>query len=285
MPASKIFTISSGTTPDEQNLVRELEAFIVSGVGAWTLLDIAVDTGIENNRVYFSDGSQPGFYDRFYGRVQAVSDSLRFTAMAFYDVPSQTEYNPITNANTRVNTGTSSINYWFIGNEDFVHVVVSGTAGQLHGGFGLWETYYLPFHDRRPFLSFGQLSEGQTFESTIRVRSYGPGAWETPQTTVLSGTVRDYESRHNTLLTRGTVQPRTNEPRFFEPVFYTDADRGLYEVRGEIPGLFIVGGAPYTHGNIVTVTGTFGQQGSYFIHKNTDDISWAIGPIFTTYSG
>jgi hypothetical protein len=280
MPVNKNFTLTSGTATSEQDLLSRLETFIVTSLGEWVLVATPVNTGTDLRKIFYSDGSGP----RFYIHLRATADSLRWAAMTDYRVSGDVQYNSVgsvtdTSLNSLIDTGSSSMTYWFMGNEDFIHVVVSGVSEELHGGFGLWDSYYDPVFDPYPFLVFGQTDESHTFATTDRLRSYGVGAWVTPVNTTLSGTSVAYRAAHNTRLASASPNSRSNSPKFFEPVFYNNATANREEVRGEVPGLYLVGGVPYSLGNVVTVTGTAGQEGDYFIFKLTDNNTWAVGPI------
>jgi len=286
MPVSYSFTIASGTAADEQDLLQDLGNFLTNSLGTWNLVATPVDTPTDLRQVYSSTGSAPGLYPIFYIHLRATSDQLRYAAMTDYKVAGDIQYNSVgsvtdTSQNSYVDTGNSSIAYWFVGNEDFVHVVVSGTSEECHGGFGLWNSYFQISHDPIPFLVFGQNSETQTFSNTDRLRSYRIGAWVTPVDTTLSGSSGFYRAAHNSRLSNASPNVRSGAPKLFELPFYTNEVARLEEVRGEVPGLYYVGGAPYSLGHVTTITGTIGQVGDYFIYKLTDDNTWALGPIIT----
>lgn len=286
--ANTNFTISSGTYNTEQELGLELDYFLTESISGWSKVKEIANSPTDLNIAYFSDGSSIGFFDRLYVRIQAITDVLSFNVLSFFDDVTDTDFDKIggTSNQTEVLASTSSGTYWFIGNTDAVHVVVNSSLGPLHGGFGFWETYYPRLEDPKPFYVFGQTAQSQTFESALRLESYGPRSWGKSMSVTASGVGRAYSAAHPTAISQGALNPRSGEPKFIEPIFYTVDSFPSYEIRGEVPGLYMCGGAPYIHGNIVTVTGTPGTVvGDYFIHKHTDIISWAIGPLVLTVTG
>lgn len=284
------FTLVSGTYGSEQDLLLELSYFMTQLIDGWTEIKIVDDAYATNvNIAFFSDGSQVGIYDRFYVRAQGISDSLRFNVLSGFDASTDTDHDAIggTGNETELLTGTSSGTYWFIGNADAIHVVVDSVGdGTLHGGFGHWLTYYSRPEDPKPFYVFGQTAQSQTFAGALRLESYGPRSWGNSMSATDSGSGAAYEAPHPVEIANGSPNPRSGQPKLIEPVFYTDVTFPSYEIRGEVPGLYMCGGEPYNHGNVVTVTGTPGTTtGDYYIHKHTNDLTWAVGPITTTTSG
>lgn len=277
------FTLTSGVYADEQALLAALDGFLVDDIGRWVRLKVVTDSPTDKNIAYYADGTHPALYERFYLRMRATSDNLRVYGMSYFDTATNTDYDAFggTSNETELPTGTSSGTYWFLGNYDNVHVVIRDVAGNTyHGGFGCWRTYYNRLEDPKPFYVFGQTASGQTFQSADRLESYGPQSWGTSFSVAVSGTARAYRAQHPTEVAYGTPNPRSGYPRLMEPVFYTAAVFPSSEVRGEVPGLYLCGGSPYTHGNLVTISG--GEQnprGVYFIHKHADDIAWALGPV------
>lgn len=281
------FTLVSGTYADEQALLTELDFFLTQTIQGWTQVKVVADTASDKNIAYYTDGSNPGFYDRMWMRIRATGDELRFNGMSLFDPVTDTDSDFFGGSSQAymIKTGTSSGTYWFMANKDAVHVVVDHLDNNYrHGGFGHWNSYYNRFEDPKPFYLFGQTAQSQTFQSAFRLGSYGPHSWGTSYDTVGSGNGRAYEAAHPSDVAYGTPNPWTGEPKLLEPVFYCDGTFKYYEVRGEIPGLYMCGGAGYDFGNLVTISGTPGTvPGTYFWYKHTDDTCWAIGPV--TVSG
>jgi len=282
------FTLSSGIYTDEQHLLAELDFFLTQTVTGWSQAKVLSDTVTDKNIVYYTDGSDVSFYDRFWVRIQAINDELWFTGMSSFDTTSDTEYDPFGgNSNSyMLKAGTASGTYWFMANKDAVHIVVDHLDGNYrHGGFGHWLSYFNRFEDPKPFYVFGQTLQGQTFSSASwRLVSYGPRSWGTSYSATSSGVERVYESLHPTDVQYGTPNPRSGEPKLLEPVFYTDSSFPYFEVRGEVPGLYLCGGYGHSFSELVTISGTLGTtSGTYFWYKDTDSVCWAIGPV--TISG
>lgn len=282
------FTLVSGTYVDEQGLLGELDFFLTQTIQGWTQVEVIADTASDKNIAYYTDGSDPGFYDRFWLRIQGISNELRFNGLSLFNADTDTDSDVFggTESETELRVGTSSGIYWFVANKDAVHIVVDHLDGNTrHGGFGLMLTYYDVLEDPKPFYVFGQTAQSQTF-NTIRMRAYGSGAWGKTYSTSLSGIARDHEAPHPVLISKGTPNPRSGEPKLVEPVFFANATFGAYEVHGEIPGLYMCGGTGFDHGDITLISGTLGTvSGTYFIHKHTNDISWAIGPVTVSGEG
>ena len=281
------FTIASGIYDDEQDLLSWIDFFIVNELKGWKRIKTITNTPTDVNRAYYGDGEAVGAYDRMYLRLQATSNVLRMYVMSDFIEASNTDVFPFGGLSneTELPTGTSSGIFWFIGNKDAVHIVLDHlpTGQTYHAGFGLWESYYTIPEDPKPFYVFGQTAQSQTFESAARLESYGPGSWGTSLDENTKGTARTYFAAHPTQIQRGSPNPRCGEPKLIEPVFYTSSVFGSHEVRGEVPGLYMCGGSPFDHGNIISLSGTLDVDvGEYFIHKHTDAISWAIGPIVST---
>lgn len=282
---STAFTIASGIFIDEQDLLGHLDTFMTSTIGGWTQVKVITDTAGDKNIAYTGIGSSPGTYDTNHVRLRATSNNLEFHVLSLFDPATDTDSDDVNDASGEGQIPiTTSGTYWFIGNEDTVHISIEyiGAGTTYHGGFGTWITYYSEEEDPKPYFLFGHSASSATFADTDRCRSYGPFSWgssgESAGTTY-SGTSRNYRSEHNTQLNVAAPQPRTGEPYLFEPIFYHSSNFEFAEVRGEIPGLFIVGGSSYGHGNIITVSGIGSINGDYYIHKYDDNTCWAIGKI------
>lgn len=277
------FTLVSGVYQDEQDLLFELDLFLTQTIQGWTQVKVVTDTASDKDIAYYSDGSAPGVYDRLWIRLRATGDELRPLASSNFLTATDTSSDPLGDAGdfTEMTTGTSSGIYWFAANKDAVHVVVDHLDGNTrHGGFGLWSTCYTALEDPKPFYVFGQTAQNQTFASALRLQSYGPHSWGLTIDTTNSGTVRPYEASHPIEIANGTTNPRTGELKLVEPVFYTDSNFLYHEVRGEVPGLYMCGGENLTHGQLIEINDTLGTiSGTYFIHRHTDALSWAIGPV------
>lgn len=285
-----IFTLVSGTFSSEQDLLSELDFFITQTVGGWVQDKVLTDISTDKNIAYYTDGSIPGFYDRCWVRIRATDDEIQFNGLSGFDSGTDTDYDQFggEGGNTGLPVGTTSGIYWFAANEDVVHIVIDRASDSTtyHGGFGYFDTYYSRQEDPKPFYVFGQTATEQTFENAIRLEGFGPQSWGTTFSVVSSGTGRGYEAAHPALLANGTPNPRSGEPKLIEPVFFTDTTSTYYEVRGEVPGLYMCGGLGYTHGSFATITGTLGTfAGKYFVHKHTDIVAWAIGPVTVSGEG
>lgn len=281
------FTLVSGTYTDEQDLLSELDFFIVNTIGGWTRVKTIADTATDKNIAYYSDGSVPGDYDRFWLRIQAASNQLRFYGMSYFDAGSETGSDTFggTNQQTPLTVSTSSGIYWLAANEDSVHVLIerSSDSLSLHGGFGLFSTYHTSSLDPKPFYVFGQASLDSTFVDN-RLQAYGPRSWGSDYNTTFSGTIRNYNAAHPTHLQYGAPNPRSGYLKLVEPVFYAAATFGALEVRGEVSGLYMCGGLGATTGAVVEVNFMAPTvSGMYLMHRHSDTYTWAIGPV--TVSG
>jgi hypothetical protein len=280
------FTLVSGTYSDEQDLLRELDFFMTQTVGGWVQATVITDTATDLQIAYYTDGSVVGFYDRCWVLLRGTADEFRLYGVSDWDGVSTTDGFGGNSDNIEVPVGAGGGTYWFMVNYDAVHVVIErdSDSNTYHCGCGHFVSYYSRQEDPKPFYVFGQTEVEQTFESAVRMQGYGPQSFGTSFSVLASGLSYGYEAAHPVLIAKGTPNPRSGEPKLIEPVFYTD-DTSLYrEVRGEVPGLYMCGGAGYNHGSFMTITGTLGTTaGNYFVHKHTDAVAWAIGP--TTVSG
>jgi hypothetical protein len=282
------FTLVSGTYTDEQHLLFELDFFIVETIGGWNRVKVVTDTATDKNIAYYTDGSLPGEFDRFWMRIRATADELRFNAMSLFDPSSDTDSDAFGGGagHTEMTLTTSSGTYWFAANEDAVHVLVERASDglSLHGGFGYFVSYYSAAQDPKPFYAFGQTALNITFSSHDRLYAYGPHSWGLAYSPTYSGTARSYFATQPSQIQYGTPNPRSGQPKLVEPVFYSDATFGAEEVRGEVPGLYMCGGTGLLTGNLITIDRMPPTvSGSYLIHRHTDATSWAIGPV--TVSG
>ena len=280
------FTLVSGTYADEQALLGELDLFIVNTIGSWTREKVITDVATDKNIVYYTDGSETGVYDRLWVRIQATGDDLRFNTMSRFDSGTDTDYDAFggSEASFDIEVSSTSGIYWFAANEDSVHVLVNTGTETRHGGFGHLLTCHTPTIDPKPFYVFGQTTASQLFSDADRTAMYGPHSWGTSYNATLSGTYRYYEANHPPEIAHGTPNPRSGEPKLVEPLFFTDSVFGSYEVRGEMPGLFMCGGVGITTGSIININvDPTTVSGSYLVHKYSDTYAWAIGPV--TVSG
>lgn len=279
------FVMTSGVYTDEQDLASKLDTFMITTISGWNQIEIITNTATDRDTAYYGIGSTPGEYDRSYVRVRGTGDELRFSVASNYNASTNTFSDLVTSADTELPAGTTSGNYWFIGNADSVYVTIMhpGPGFSKHfGGFGTWLTYYDKEYDPKPHYAFGHQTSSETFESD-RCKSYSPGSWgksaeKSPSTS--SGTSQIYLAEHSADIEEASPQVRTNQPYLFEAVFYHATNLDTSEVRGEMPGLYMIGGQPYTHGNVVTISGIGTISGKYFIHKQSNSACWAIGKIF-----
>jgi hypothetical protein len=89
------------------------------------------------------------------------------------------------------------------------------------------------------------------------------------------------------LVSNGAPSPRDGKYTLFPPMFRRrPADTNgliLQEVRGDMPGVFQIDGVSFAPGNVIPVSGTFGN-GNFYISKGSNSVCYAIGPV-TTVSG
>lgn len=278
------FTIASGVYLDEQDLAIKLDTFMTESISGWTRAATISGSSIDRDTIYYSDGSSPGLYDRNFVRVRGTTNELQFSVAADYSVSSGWTLSGVATSNdTEIPTGTTSGTYWFIGNPDSVYISVmhAGTSSKHFGGFGTWTTYYSPADDPKPYYVFGHQVAGNTFQNS-RCLSYGVGSWgnsvlRSPSS--FAGTSQTYFASHNTALNNAASQIRSGQAYIFEPVFYCNTTVAVSEVRGEMTGLHIIGGTPYSHGGVINITGIGTTSGKYFIHKFDNSTCWAIGKI------
>jgi hypothetical protein len=280
------FTLVSGTFADEQQLLSELDFFMVNTIGGWTRVKTVADTPTDKNITYYTDGSTSGtVYDRFWIRLRATAGNLRFNGLSNFDVTTDTDYDQFggTTSSTELLVSASGY-YWLAANQDAVHVLVDVGGFYYHGGFGQFISYHSPDYDPKPGYLFGQVTSLEPFSNGTRLAAYGPHSWGAHYSPTFSGTSRIYEASHPTSIAYGTPNARTGEPKLIEPVFFTDASSGAYEVRGEVPGLYMCGGTGLSPGGVVNITKDPATvSGTYLIHKSSDTYAWAIGP--ATVSG
>lgn len=283
MAVVETLTVVSGTASDEQDFINSLDIFLTTTISGWNLEDTITDIPSDNDRVYSLDTAQ---YDRTWVRVRGNGDYVSFYAYSLWDPSSSTGADEINDSTeTRIYAGTGSLDYWIMGNQDVVHIITGPNDGNYyHGGFGLWDTLYGPEEDPKPVFVFGQNSTSDTFSDTNRVFSYTPGSWGSsyerqkhlPGTT-FSGSSGAYRASHVSEVQYAVSQSRTGEPYIFEPVFRHNGVFAFDEVRGEIPGLFMIGSSPYTEGAVTTISGFI--SGDFLIHKHSGAVSWAIGKV------
>lgn len=279
------FTIASGVYLNEQDLASRLSTYLTTTISGWSLLKSITNTATDRNLAFYGTGSDED-YDGAYVSIRGTGDELRFGIGSNFNSITNNYSDATYSADVQdILTGTTSGTYWFIGNKDAVHVslMLPGPGfAKYHGGFGFWNSYYSPDYDPKPHYSFGQFVAGRTFTGD-RCISYSPGSWGLSVNRVanntLSGTSQIYNAARNGDLNNATPQKRTGQPYLFEPVFYSDVSFNTTEVRGEMPGLYFIGGTPYTHGNVITISGIGDISGKYFIHKFSDTVCWAIGKI------
>lgn len=287
MPVATSFTIASGTYTDEQDLLASLDTFITSSISGWTQIKVITDIASDKHIAYYSTGDNSR--DRNEVSVRATGDYLEFHCYSWFDTDTDTGYDDLYGTETRIPASTSSGTYWFFGNKDSVYVSVehSGTSNPHLGGFGQFISYYTPQEDPKPFFVFGQVASSTLFDNASeRVRSWHPeafGAGYNPLSplTSFSGVAINCRSSHYDEIQYGVSQVRTGEPYFFEPIF-TGVETGI-DMKGEIPGLKLIGISPYTHGSIITVSGINLINGDYFIqgHTNASPVGWCLGRVFT----
>jgi len=286
------FTLVSGTYTTEQDLLSQLDFFMVNTVGGWTRVKTVADTATDKNIAYYTDGTTSGtVYDRFWIRIRATGDELRFNGMSYFDSTTDTDFDQFggnEDAHLLPLTAVSGT-YWFAANKDAVHVLVERSSDllPLHGGFGHFITYYDAADDPKPFYVFGQTAINQTFtDATYRLEGFGPHSWGSFYDATYSGTERKYQAAHPTNIQYGTPNPRSGYPKLIEPVFYTEQTFGAHEARGEVPGLYMCGGLGLTPGGVIEVKNMPPTvSGSYLIHKHSDSYTWAIGPVTVSGEG
>ncbi len=281
------FTLVSGTYTTEQHLLSELDFFMVNTIGGWSREKVVTDTATDKNIAYYNDGTISGtdVYDRLWVRIRATGDELRFNGMSYFNPTTDADSDTIGVDNLTELSVISSGTYWFAANTDAVHVLVERASDglPLHGGFGYLNTYLTPEEDPKPVYVFGQYALNMTFASDLRLYAYGPHSWGSSYNTTQSGIERGYAATHPTQIKYGTPNPRSGYPKLVEPVFLTTTF-GVSEVRGEVPGVYMCGGAGLTPGGLIEINNMYPTvSGMYLIHKHSDDIAWAIGPV--TVSG
>lgn len=281
------FTIASGIYLDEQDLLADLDTFMTGTLSGWTQLKIITDTASDKNIAYYNDGltGEDDGYDRSWTSLRATSNNLEFHHYSLFNTTTDTGSDDLYDAShTYIPTNTSGI-YYFIGSRDAVHVCIEhlDTGDRHHGGFGAWISYHDAEWDPKPYYVFGQAATNRDFAdgSNERVRTYGAHSWGKGFKTVESGSSRGYISRHQNDIQNAGSQVRSGEPYLFEPVFWYEDSYGLDEVRGEIPGMYLTGGAPFSHAQLVTVSGIGTISGDYFCYKLTDaaNVVFFIGSI------
>jgi hypothetical protein len=285
----KNFTLVSGTYADEQGLLSELDFFMVNTVGGWVREKVVTDIATDKNIAYYNDGTISGtdVYDRFWLRIRATEDELRFTGLSYFNSATDADSDNVHADNLTELSVVSSGIYWFAANTDAVHVLIERADGlPLHGGFGYFNTYFTPEEDPKPFYVFGQYALNMTFASDLRLYAYGPHSWGSSYSTTQSGIERGYGASHPTQVTYGTPNPRSGYPKLIEPVFVTEDIFGTNEARGEVPGLYMCGGTGLTPGALIEIKYMAPTtSGMYLIHKHSDANAWAIGPVTVSGEG
>jgi hypothetical protein len=287
MPVVTSFTIASGTYTDEQDLLASLDTFITGTISGWSQVKVITDTASDKHIAYSAVGD--GSRDRNDVSVRATGDYLEFHCYSWFDVDTDTGHDDLYGTETRIPTSTTSGTYWFLGNRDAIYVSVehSATSDPHLGGFGQFISYYSAEEDPKPYYVFGQVAASTLFNNASeRVRSWHPsafGAGYNPLSPLptYSGAAMNCRSAHYDEIQYGVSQSRTDQPYFFEPIF-TGVETGI-DMKGEIPGLKLIGLSPYSHGNIITVLGINLINGDYFVqsHTNASPVGWCVGRVFT----
>lgn len=285
MPVDTSFTLVSGTHTTEQDLLTQLDFFLVNTVGGWVNHKVVTDVATDKNIVYYTDGSTPAEHDRLWVRVRANSNYLSFNGLSNFDTDTDTDFDQFGGtANENELTVSASGTYWFMANHDAVHILVDRASDgeSFHGGFGRLSSYYTTSEDPKPLYIFGQTSASSF--STSRLAAYAPRSWGDKYNTTHSGSSSEYLANHPAGITYGTPNPRSGYPKLVEPIFYSNELVGQKEVRGEVPGLYMCGGEGLTAGSVIDIDVMPPTvSGRYLIHKKTATLVWALGP--TTVSG
>jgi hypothetical protein len=258
----------NGTAATEQDLIDDLDSFLVNNVG-WTLIDTVTDTGSDNDRVYFRQGTN-GLRD-MYVRWRGTGNQIRVYGYSLWVSSGQNSDEIHNSSNTVINVGSSSLNYWFFGDAHWCWVIVqNGDNSNYYSCFGgFCNSYYNSSDDDLPLAVAGMGSNTYTFESD-RLYMYSP---------VISGTPIKYESLDavsSSLLVYSSPNTRDGSFGFLPIITYTDIT-GHFEVRGELPGIFQANGAGLSTQSFITISGTTEQV--FIVKHSSNTNTYGFGPI------
>jgi len=289
------YLIASGTYNTEDDIIAELAYHAEQDFG-WTVPPIDGIYPTATDRSFFSEGEEPGKYMPLYTRADSVTsaDHISFFGYTFFDSSDGTGTDEIADSTElRVPTTNGTGEWLFVGNKDVIYTIVRPTSTSVDsfGGFGYLGTNFDSSQDPYPLFVAGQNSTSDTFENTSRVFSYmfAPAGFLVPTNiTPGSGTIASLRADNlQFLVANSAPSPRDSRYAMFPPLFRRplsfSSGHIASEVRGELSGVYQVAGIGFAPGNIVSVSGTFGN-GNFLIVKSSTSLSFAIGPV-TTVSG
>lgn len=297
------YVIASGTAgPTEQDTIDRLDEFMVGALG-WNRVHVVSGTVTDNDRVWYSEGENPGTYSPIYARARGNGDYLYFYGYTLWDPGTSVgndEISDTTELRILNDCATGYDEYVFVGNKDavFVSIRKESTGDNRFGGFGYWDTYYETTEDIYPLWVMGQNAVADTFANTGRVRSYGydPDGFLHSGSTLSGGSTAFYAENLSTLIALAQPNPRDARHLMLKNTFYrnrsaTEGDiPGAvgHEVRGEVPALLQFYGTDFVaHDRIVASGVSIGDAisgdelgvGDFMVVKSSDVNTFALGPI------
>ncbi len=296
------YLITSGTAgPSEQDTLDRLDEFMTGALG-WNRVDVITDDATDNDRVWYSEGEVSGQYNPMYVRARATNNDIRFHGYTFWDPSSSTGSDEIidtTELQIPNDNNGGPDEYVFVGNKDAVFAVtrLNSSSSNYMGGFGYWDTFYTPQQDPYPLWVMGQNSNADTFNNTLRVRSYGfdpDGFLHTGST--ISGGVVGFVSQDQAFATGlATPNPRDGRHLMLKTPFYRERSRTdgdipgtiSHEIRGEIPALFQFYGSNFAANDRVVASGVSVGDGipgdavglgNFVVSRSTQTNTFTLGP-------
>ena len=295
------YLLTSGIAgPTEQDTLDRLDEFMTGGLG-WNRVDIVSDTGSDNDRVWYSEGENPGKYMPLWVRCRANGNDLIFSGYTFWNQSTSTGSDEISNATElQVPNANAADEYVFVGNKDAVYVSIrQNGSGESHlGGFGYWDTLYSASEDPYPLWVTGQNALADTFFDTFRVRSYGydTNGFLAAASTVSGGSVGFVGRNMDFLVSLATPNPRDGRHLMLKTPFYRERSRTegdipgavSHEIRGELPGLFQISGTNFVTFDRLTASGVSvgdaipgneAGEGNFVVSRSDAVNAYSIGPV------
>jgi hypothetical protein len=261
---------ATGTATTEQDIIDAIDTFLTSTIGDWTLQGTITDDANDNDRVYFSRGSNPGRYQDLYVRWRGYSNYIYVYGYSRWNGPADYSDEVHNSSNTRMAVGGTNMEYHLFGTSDYLWVVVKNSSdGYYYSSFGGYiVSYYEDADDTLPLAIIGQNGSSTDYSSSRCYMYY-------PVVSGSSGIYKSHVDSHNNLLVYGDPNARDGSQATVPFVMYCDTS-GYKEVRGELPGTLRFSGVSLAAADWVTLSGTASK---FFIQKYDNDSCYGYGPV------
>lgn len=253
---------TNGTASNEQDLITVLDTFL-TGTCGWTKIGTTTDTSSDRDYTYKSVGSVSGKYRDLYLRFRGYNNTLYiYTYTAWFSSSVKSD-----EISVNAPTGSSYLNYWFFGNQDWVWVLFANAG--IYSCFGGYiDSFYDENDDDLPVAVVGQSSSSTALAGGSRIYMYNPFFISSGTNTVCTSFFP------STLLSYGSPNSRDASIANY-PVTVIRATT-YSEVMGTLPGILYFYGSVLTSGSWYTVSGTTDK---FFIQRTSDTNCYGFGPI------